>query len=97
MNSISLWLNLDARHPGCRAQRAEHSVQVLLKGKAKCIDGQDEVAKPQIGPPKDLCRRHRLPSSAPATPLSARGDIDRTLCPRMEESIYGPAITHLRK
>lgn len=44
---MSLWLNAGVHAPEV-AERAGHSVDVLLKIYAKCIDGQREVANQRI-------------------------------------------------
>ncbi len=45
--AVSLWLN--AGVPAAQvAEWAGHSVHVLLKVYAKCIDGQDQAARRQI-------------------------------------------------
>lgn len=47
--AVSLWLN--AGVPATQvAQWAGHSVNVLLKVYAKCIDGQDDAARKRIEP-----------------------------------------------
>jgi integrase len=45
--AVSLWLNAGVHAPEV-AERAGHSVDVLLKVYAKCIDGQREVANQRI-------------------------------------------------
>jgi hypothetical protein len=46
--AVSLWLN--AGVPATQvAEWAGHSVHVLLKVYAKCIEGQDEAARQRIG------------------------------------------------
>lgn len=45
--AVSLWLNAGVHVPEV-AERAGHSVDVLLKTYAKCIDGQREVANQRI-------------------------------------------------
>ncbi|GAA1821463.1 hypothetical protein GCM10009835_47590 [Planosporangium flavigriseum] len=46
--AVSLWLN--AGVPATQvAEWAGHSVHVLLKVYAKCIEGQDDVARRRIG------------------------------------------------
>jgi integrase len=45
--AVSLWLN--ARVPATQvAERAGHSVEVLLRVYAKCIDGGDKIANTRI-------------------------------------------------
>ena len=44
---VSLWLNAGVGAPEV-AERAGHSVNVLLRVYAKCIDGQDDVARRRI-------------------------------------------------
>jgi hypothetical protein len=45
---VSLWLNSGV--PATEvAQRAGHSVDVLLKGYAKCVEGQDDMINGRIG------------------------------------------------
>jgi integrase len=45
--AVSLWLNAGVQAPQV-AEWAGHSVHVLMKVYAKCIDGQDEVARRRI-------------------------------------------------
>jgi integrase len=45
--AVSLWLNAGV-HPPEVAERAGHSVDVLLRVYAKCIDGQDDVVNQRI-------------------------------------------------
>lgn len=45
--AVSLWLNAGVHAPEV-AERAGHSVQILLKTYAKCIDGQREIANQRI-------------------------------------------------
>lgn len=45
--AVSLWLNAGVHAPEV-AERAGHTVDVLLKIYAKCIDGQREVADQRI-------------------------------------------------
>jgi integrase len=45
--AVSLWLNAGVPAPEV-AERAGHSVDVLLKVYAKCVDGQREVANQRI-------------------------------------------------
>ena len=44
---MSLWLNAGVQAPKV-AEWAGHSVAVLLKVYAKCIDGQDDAARRRI-------------------------------------------------
>ncbi|AWS42946.1 tyrosine-type recombinase/integrase [Streptosporangium sp. 'caverna'] len=46
--AVSLWLNAGVSAPDV-AERAGHSVDVLLRVYAKCLDGQKEVANQRIG------------------------------------------------
>ncbi|MFG2072175.1 hypothetical protein [Nonomuraea maritima] len=46
--AVSLWLNAGVSAPDV-AERAGHSVDVLLRVYAKCIDGQQEIANKRIG------------------------------------------------
>ncbi|MEU4513852.1 hypothetical protein AB0G05_30495 [Nonomuraea wenchangensis] len=46
--AVSLWLNVGVPAPDV-AERAGHSVDVLLRVYAKCIDGQQEIANKRIG------------------------------------------------
>ena len=45
--AVSLWLNAGVS-PQDVAQRAGHSVEVLLRVYAKCVDGGDKVANMRI-------------------------------------------------
>ncbi|MGW2145367.1 hypothetical protein ACWCOT_13750 [Nonomuraea bangladeshensis] len=45
--AVSLWLNAGVPAPNV-AERADHSVDVLLRVYAKCIDGQQETANKRI-------------------------------------------------
>lgn len=45
--AVSLWLNAGVHAPEV-AERAGHSVDVLLRTYAKCIDGQQDVANQRI-------------------------------------------------
>lgn len=45
--AVSLWLNSGVPAPDV-AERAGHSVDVLLRVYAKCIDGQREIANQRI-------------------------------------------------
>jgi integrase len=45
---VSLWLNAGVSAPDV-AERAGHSVDVLLRVYAKCIDGHQEIANKRIG------------------------------------------------
>jgi hypothetical protein len=45
--TVSLWLNAGAHAPEV-AERAGHSVDVLLRVYAKCLDGQRDVANQRI-------------------------------------------------
>ncbi|MEU6781666.1 site-specific integrase [Nonomuraea angiospora] len=45
--AVSLWLNAGVHAPEV-AERAGHSVQILLKTYAKCIDGEREIANQRI-------------------------------------------------
>ncbi|GAA2878388.1 hypothetical protein GCM10020220_080250 [Nonomuraea rubra] len=45
--AVSLWLNAGVSAPEV-AERAGHSVDVLLRVYAKCIDGQQEIANRRI-------------------------------------------------
>lgn len=44
---MSLWLNAGMHAPEV-AERAGHTVAILLKIYAKCIDGQQEIANKRI-------------------------------------------------
>ncbi|MFI6291298.1 hypothetical protein ACIBEJ_06895 [Nonomuraea sp. NPDC050790] len=44
---MSLWLNAGGHAPE-GAERAGHSVDVLLRTYAKCIDGQQDIANQRI-------------------------------------------------
>ncbi|WP_275956477.1 hypothetical protein [Nonomuraea sediminis] len=46
--AVSLWLNAGVSAPDV-AERAGHSVDVLLRVYAKCLDGQEEIANRRIG------------------------------------------------
>ncbi|MEU8397984.1 hypothetical protein AB0C28_22545 [Nonomuraea sp. NPDC048892] len=46
--AVSLWLYAGVSAPDV-AERAGHSVDVLLRVYAKCIDGQQEIANKRIG------------------------------------------------
>ncbi|MGA4994717.1 hypothetical protein [Nonomuraea bangladeshensis] len=46
--AVSLWLNVGVSAPD-GAERAGHSVDVLLRVYAKCIDGQKDIANQRIG------------------------------------------------
>ncbi|MFG1878139.1 hypothetical protein ACGFIV_25130 [Sphaerisporangium sp. NPDC049003] len=45
--AVSLWLNSGVPAPDV-AERAGHSVDVLLRVYAKCVDGQREIANQRI-------------------------------------------------
>jgi len=45
--AVSLWLNAGVPAPTV-ARRAGHSVEVLLRVYANCIDGDDEIANERI-------------------------------------------------
>jgi hypothetical protein len=45
--AVSLWLNAGVPAPRV-ARRAGHSVEVLLRGYAACIDGEDGIANARI-------------------------------------------------
>ncbi|MFI7038404.1 hypothetical protein ACIBI0_17090 [Microbispora rosea] len=45
--AVSLWLNAGVSAPDV-AERAGHSVDVLLRVYAKCLDGQQEIANRRI-------------------------------------------------
>jgi integrase len=45
--AVSLWLNAGVPAPEV-TERAGHSVDVLLKVYAKCVDGQREIANQRI-------------------------------------------------
>ncbi|WP_223166244.1 hypothetical protein [Nonomuraea sp. SYSU D8015] len=45
--AVSLWLNAGVHAPEV-AERAGHSVHILLKTYAKCIDGQGHIANQRI-------------------------------------------------
>jgi len=67
---VSTWLN-GGVPPTQVAEWAGHSVAVLLKVYAKCIDGQDQIAKRRI---EDALRET---GDAEATGPGAAGDSDR--------------------
>ncbi|MEU4411385.1 hypothetical protein AB0F88_43370 [Streptosporangium sp. NPDC023963] len=46
--AVSLWLNAGISAPDA-AERAGHSVDVLLRVYAKCLDGQKDAANKRIG------------------------------------------------
>ena len=53
--AVSLWLNAGVPAPTV-ARRAGHSVDVLLRFYATCIDGDDEIANQRISEALCLCR-----------------------------------------
>jgi integrase len=50
-SAVSLWLDAGVPAPTV-ARRAGHSVDVLLRVYANCIDGDDEIANGRIGTPQ---------------------------------------------
>jgi hypothetical protein len=61
------------RHPAQIAQRAGHSITMLLAVCTHCIDGQDDITSRQI--------EHTLQADSQAHCVTASGSANRLLCP----------------
>ena len=71
--AVSLWLT--AGVPATQvAEWAGHSVHVLMRVYAKCINGQDEAARRRIEAALTMARRSRPPVQPAETPTRLRHD-----------------------
>ncbi len=81
--ALSLWLNAGAA-PAQIAQRAGHSITMLLAVYTHCVDGQDDITNRQI--------EHTLQAGYRAHCLTASGSVNRRYRPEpvRHMSVHGP-------